>query len=218
MKRRSRKQLYFSESQFPGDDIKYIVPTWKETGKLTFQVARQIIDSRYKIDRVIALAKGGWTWLRALTDYLAVSRASSFEVKFYLDVNKKNKMPVIVQSLPISIEGEKVLLFDDVADSGSTLRVAKEYLRMCGAKEIKIATLFYKPWSTVEPDFWGYKTEAWVVFPHEIREAIREIGARWRRKGVEEKKIISYFREMGIPKNEISFFLNLEKIEGKGQD
>lgn len=65
-------------------------------------------------------------------------------------------------NLPILIGGvtSKTLLVDDVADSGSTL------LPYVGRKAT-IVTLFYKPWSKVEPDIWLRKTENHIVFPWE---------------------------------------------------
>ncbi len=199
--------LKFKNHFFSGDKIKYIAPNWEETGQLTFKIASQIINSGFKAERLIALAKGGWTWSRALADYLSISKASSFELKFYTGIDQKSQTPVIVQSLPISVQGEKIILFDDVSDSGETLKVAKKYLKMCGAREIRTATLFYKPWSMIEPDFWGAKTKAWVIFPHEVREAIREIGRRWLKNKVSEKEIINRFLKIGLPKSQVKFFV-----------
>ncbi len=200
------------EYTFPDDEISYLAPNWQETGKLTFKLAQKIIKDNYQADRLVVLAKGGWSWSRAIIDYLNIPQGSSLELKFYKNINQKNKSPVIVQSLPISVQDERILIFDDVADSGETLKTAKRYLQLCGAKEIKTATLFFKPWSVIQPDFWSAKTTAWVIFPHEIREAVTLIGQRWRQRKLSKEEILKRFSLIGLPTDEVRFFLKLLKF------
>lgn len=54
-----------------------------------------------------------------------------------------------------------------------------------GAKNVVAATLFMKPWIEYVPEFFGEKTDAWIIFPHEIREMIESLSSRWRKKGKE---------------------------------
>src|SRR3989339_34147 len=67
------------------DDESYLCPTWKQMGELTYVLARKIIDAGDRFDRVIALAKGGWTWARTLVDYLGMDQLHSARVKSYED-------------------------------------------------------------------------------------------------------------------------------------
>lgn len=205
--------LFFKEHEFEGDEVKYITPSWEEMGRLSFYLARSILGSSYQNERLITLAKGGWTWSRTLADYLSIEKVGSIQIKFYTNVYSTAEKPIIIQSLPISVIGENVLLFDDVVDSGRSLETAKKYLEMCGSKEIKTATLFYKPWSSIRPDFFGTETTAWVIFPHEIRESVDLIGRKWLDMEVSLEEIKGRFLEIGLPQEQVAFFL--KKTHGK---
>ncbi|MBI2020902.1 phosphoribosyltransferase [Candidatus Giovannonibacteria bacterium] len=65
-------------------------------------------------------------------------------------------------NLPMIMGGvtKNTLVVDDVSDTGSMLAPLKE-------REAVIVTIFYKPWSKVEPVVWLRKTEKWIVFPWE---------------------------------------------------
>lgn len=205
--------LSLKEHEFHGDEVKYIAPNWEEMGRLCFSLARSILESSYQSERLITLAKGGWTWSRTLADYLSVEEIGSIQIRFYTDIYSTTEKPIIIQSLPISVAKENLLLFDDIVDTGKSLETAKMYLKMCGAKEIKIASLFYKPWSSVKPDFFGAETKAWVIFPHEIRESIYLIGQKWLDMGVSPEEVKNRFLKIELPQDQVDFFL--KKVYGK---
>lgn len=191
------------------DGISYIAPTWEEMGHLCFEVAKQVIESRNKYDRVIALAKGGWTWTRSLVDYLQIEKVASIQVKFYSDIGQTNETPVILQSLPIGVEKEKILLFDDVVDTGKTIEVARDYILKCGAKSIDIGALFYKPHSSIKPKFFASQTSAWVIFPHELREIVIQAGAKWIKNGVSKETVHKRFAKLGLPSDQVQYFIEM---------
>ncbi|MBL7159217.1 phosphoribosyltransferase [Candidatus Microgenomates bacterium] len=188
---------------------KYLTPSWDEMGSLCFALAQKILKSKQNYDRLVALAKGGLTWSRTLVDYLKIPKISTFQIKFYKGLGKTKNRPIIVQSLPATIEGEKILVFDDVADSGETLKTAKEYLKMCGAKSVCSATLFIKSWVKTKPDFYAGKTDAWIIFPHEIREIIELLSLKWSKKGISKKEIKSRLSKLNLPQNQVEYFIIL---------
>ncbi|MBA1433192.1 MAG: phosphoribosyltransferase, partial [Epsilonproteobacteria bacterium] len=64
-----------------------------------------------------------------------------------------------------SFKAKRVLVVDDIADSGETLRFIMEYLAKNFPNiEFKSATLFYKSTSCYEPDFWINEANAWIEF------------------------------------------------------
>lgn len=190
-------------------DQKYIAPTWEEMGEICFDLAKKI-DRKHpqKFDRLIALAKGGLTWSRTLLDYLRIPEMASIQIRFYTDVGKTENKPIIIQSLPVDVSGENVLLFDDVADSGETLKVAKEYLALCGAEKVTTATLFIKAWTKIKPDFGGTKTDSWIIFPHDIREMIDSISARWKKEHLTSREITKRLVKIGLPKDQVLYYLS----------
>lgn len=188
----------FTEVSFAGDKAKYITPKWDELDHLTLLIAAQIKAHATKFDLVVALAKGAWPMSRSLVDYTGIGELASLGVKFYQGINQRLKEPVVYQELPVSVQGKRVLLFDDVADTGESLRFAKQYLLEQGAQAVVVATLFHKPWSVLEPDFYGASTQAWIIFPFEIREMVVLLGKNWREQGITSEEITKRYQKLGF--------------------
>ncbi len=191
-------------------DQTYEFYTWDALGQDIFKLAKQIIDSGQQFDRIIALAKGGLTFSRSLVDYLDVENVSSFQIEFYTGIGTTAKTPVITQSLPVSIRGERILVFDDIVDQGSTMELATQYLQQHGVKSLHTASLVQKPWSTFKVDFWAHQSKAWVIFPNEVRETILLLKELWQEQGDSLEKIQAQLLEIGFTKAEVALFLNLE--------
>lgn len=200
------KDIVLSEIEI--DKVKYSCPSWDQMGELAFLLSQKILDSNQKFDRVVALAKGGWTWARTLVDYLGVSQLSSTRLKSYSGVNQCSQVKVI-QPLADSVDGENILIFDDVVDSGETIAKAKEYLCLLGAKSVHTASLCYKPRSKFVPDFYAFSTTSWVVFPHEYREFISQAKKQWSDQNISAKDIENRLISLNLPKDQISYFLSL---------
>lgn len=191
------------------DNQLYLTPSWEDMGGLCFTLAQKILEKNYKFNRLVALVKGGLTWSRTLLDFLKIKNLSAFQIEFYKDITKTNSRPIIIQSLPAVIEGETILLFDDVVDSGETLRVAKEYLYMCGAKKVISCSLYIKDWAKIKPDFYSAHTKAWIIFPHEVNETISLLSQKWRKKGLNTSEVKNRLLTLGLPKNLVNYFLKI---------
>ena len=187
----------------------YITPSWEEMGELSFKLAKDILKKGKRFNRLIALADGGLTWSKTLLDYLNIDKLSTLQVKFYSGITKTNNRPIIIQSLPTAVQNETVILFDDVVDSGQTLKVAKEYLLMCGAKKVYTASLFFKDWAEIKPDFYAYNTSAWIIFPHEIREMIQLLSSQWEKSKVSNNEIKKRLLKIGVSKKEVNYFIKM---------
>lgn len=188
------------------DKQAYIAPSWEDMGGWCFDLAKTVITHGDQFDRIVALARGGLTMSRALADYLAISKISVTHIRFYSDIKTTQKQPVIIQSLPVTVEGERILLFDDIVDTGETLPIAKNYLLMCGAASVKTATLLSKPWTKFKPDYTSETTDAWVIFPHEVREMIELLYKKWHNT-CSETEIQTRLFTLGLDKEQVLFFL-----------
>lgn len=198
------------------DGVSYVCPDWDQMGLFNFNLAKQIIQSGQSFDRLVALARGGWTWARDLADALKIPELSSMRIKSYTDVQDSGE-PKISQPLTDSVGGERILLFDEVVDSGKTIEKALEYLKVMGARETQTAALCYKPRSCFRPDYFAFDTKAWVVFPHEIREFVESSFAKWNLNGSSITEIEERLITIGIPGYQVAFYcgLLLDKQEGE---
>ena len=197
---------------FSGDKAQYIAPSWDQLDTLTHEVAKQVLESEFNCDLVVALAKGAWPMSRSFVDFLGKNDLASLGVKFYSGINKRLKEPQVYQDLPIEvkekIKGKKVLLFDDVADTGESLRFAIDYLFECGAAEVKTATIFMKARTVVIPDFYGAETDAWIIFPFEVREMMGLLGQTWKELNISGEEIRERFSAFNFNPDMIDYFFD----------
>ncbi len=198
--------MEFTQHTFPPENTVYIAPTWEQLHELAFTVSSKLRESNHKFDRIVTLAKGGWPMSRSVVDFLQVPEVASVGIKFYKGINARFSEPQVYQDLPIAIQGESILLFDDVADSGESLEFAQTYLRQRGVGSVTTATLFFKPHSKVRPDYFGATTDAWIIFPYEVVDTINVLGNRWQAAGVSPEVCVQRFLVLGFPANHIATY------------
>jgi hypoxanthine phosphoribosyltransferase len=154
--------------------VKVVSVSWGELEEMCRLLSLRIRRSRYKPDCIIGIARGGWVPARLLSDFLANKHLGSMRVEFYVRAGVRLPRPVIRQKPSISVKGKRVLLVDDVSDSGRSLEVAKAHLARRGAREVRVATLHKKPGTVFEPDYYVGKTSAWIMYPWEKNEVKHE--------------------------------------------
>ena len=191
---------------FPGEKINYLTPTWDEINDLTFKIARQMLAAGKKFDRIVTLAKGGWPMTRSLVDFLSADKVVSLGIKFYSGINQRFSEPKIYQDFPIKLTGEKILLFDDVTDTGNSFQFTQTHLQKNNVKSITTASLFYKPHSVFKPDYYGFETSAWIIFPYEVVEAMIFLADKWTKQGLTPATIKARFLRFGFPEKIIQFY------------
>lgn len=191
---------------FPKEDTTYTTPSWKHLNELAFDISRQMIELDQSFDRIVTLAKGGWPMTRSLVDFLGVTEVASIGVKFYSGINKRLPKPEIYQDLPVTVKGERILLFDDVVDSGKSLMFVTKYLQAKRVGQITTAALFYKPHSKMKPDYYGARTSDWIIFPYDVAEGINVLGKKWSKAGIEEGEIRARFDKLGFGNELVRYY------------
>jgi hypoxanthine phosphoribosyltransferase len=188
--------------------MEYLAPSWEEIYNLCLDLADEIKKNKFNPEVIVGIARGGWIPARILSDLLGNSYTANLKIDFYRGVGETKERPIITQTISTIVEGKKVLIADDVADSGKSLKVAKEHLEQCGATQVKIATIYYKPWSIIKPDFYIKETEAWIIFPWERKEFVSKMMESLRAKGLSHDEIMKEIEKSGIPKDLIIRFIN----------
>jgi hypoxanthine phosphoribosyltransferase len=157
--------------------MKFVAPSWEKIFIQSISLARMLIRDSGKngFDCIVGVSRGGLVVTRLMSDLLEVQDVLITKSEYYVDMGKKRKKPVITQKIQESIRGKKVLLVDDVADSGESLSEIKKYLNSKMPSSVTVATLYIKPWSSVVPDYYSAKTDAWIIFPWERYEAMKSL-------------------------------------------
>jgi uncharacterized protein len=180
-------------------NIEYEVPTWNQIYEMLIDQSEKIRDSTYQPDIIIAVARGGLAPARILTDLLETPEVATIRIEFYADIAQPSIQPILKQPLTIPVNGKKILLVDDISDSGLSLKVAKQHLTNKGAAQVKIATLYSKPSTQTVPDYVEKTMERWVVFPWEIKETLRAVTQKQEGKRVANQEIAKLVKA-GLPK------------------
>ena len=150
----------------------YLILSWKDVYNLTLQLSERIVTSGFAPDIIVGIARGGWIPARILSDVLYANTLQNIRIEYYTDVGARGKEPKITQPLSGTLEGRKILLVDEVADTGDSLYHAIEHVKSLGVAEQRTAVLHLKPTSRVIPDYYMVKTSSWTVYPWENRESI----------------------------------------------
>lgn len=142
------------------------VLTWEDFGTAGRELARTIVQDGFEPEIVIAVARGGLLPAGHLAYALGLKLADAVNVEFYTDVHETLPDPVLLAPMldTESIQGRRLLVVDDVADSGRTLGLVMELLSEQGA-EVRSAVLYAKSASVVKPDYIWKRTDEWIVFP-----------------------------------------------------
>jgi hypoxanthine phosphoribosyltransferase len=176
--------------------VTFEVPTWSQIYELLLNQAQKLQPC--KPDLIVAVARGGTIPARVLSDLLEIPY-SSIQVTLYSDIAHAGAEPELKQKLSVSAAGKKVLLVDDIADSGRTLNYAVTYLKEQGAAMVETATLYFKPTCAVAPDYYEKVTSSWVIFPWEYKETLREILQKTSGRRAQSQEIAKLVKA-GFPK------------------
>lgn len=177
----------------------YEVPTWNQIYDMLLCQAQKIQNYPYKPDIIIGIANGGLIPARILTDLLINPELSFIQIEFYIDVNQTLQEPKLKQTLTAQVTGKSVLLVDDIADSGKSLKLAKTHLQQQNPSEIKTAVLYQKTQSTTTPNFCEKSTDNWVVFPWETKDTLQKIIQRELGKRALNQEVAKLVKA-GLPK------------------
>lgn len=140
--------------------------SYAQFGGAVMDLARMIRSSDFQPDIVLSIARGGFFLGAALGYALGVKNSFTMSVEFYTGVDQRLPMPVVLPPVPnkVDLNGATVLIADDVADSGETLKLVQDFWRGT-VKEARSVVLYEKPRSIVKPDYSWRATDKWIEFP-----------------------------------------------------
>jgi hypoxanthine phosphoribosyltransferase len=143
--------------------------TYEMFGTSVRDLAQQVVDSGYEPDLVLSIARGGLGLGMGLGYALDVKNLSAVNVEFYTGVDQRLDVPMMLPPTPAAVDlaGLRILIADDVADTGKTLEVVRDFVADQVA-EARTAVIYEKPWTVIRPEYVWRRTEAWIDFPWSV--------------------------------------------------
>ena len=146
--------------------------TWELFGTASRELAQLVADD-YEPDMILSIARGGLLIGGALGYALSVKNVYTMNVEFYTGVDERLEVPRILPPAPDFVDAShfKILIADDVADTGHTLRSVLDF---CEGKvaETRTACLYEKSHSVVKCDYVWKKTDLWINFPWSDKDPV----------------------------------------------
>ena len=125
-----------------------------------------VVDDGYQPDMILAIARGGLFVAGSLGYALGVKNLYVMNVEYYTGVDERLDVPVMLPPYVdfIEMDETRILIADDVADTGHTLDFVGKF---CEGKvaEVRSAVLYEKPQSVVQCDYVWKRTDRWIDFP-----------------------------------------------------
>ena len=144
--------------------------SWEKIAQLIKELADKIKASGFEPDYLIGITVGGFVPLALLAKELDINRVLTASASSYDDAKKRGKLNIM--HIPkVDLSDKKVLLVDEIVDSGETLRhISKAIIHDCKISKLKTATLAISKGCNFKPDFYVLETDRWLVFPWERKD------------------------------------------------
>jgi hypoxanthine phosphoribosyltransferase len=145
--------------------------SWGEAYLLANGLARAVKASGFCPDLVVAIGRGGFVPARTVCDLLLHERLTSMKVEHY-GLSAQRKEVVIRYPLAVDVKGQRLLIVDDVTDTGDTLKTAVGYVQGLQPAEVRTGVLQHKTTSSFQPDYFAgvVKEWRWIIYPWAAHE------------------------------------------------
>lgn len=151
---------------------------WESFGEAARELARTVDQDGFVPDLVLSIARGGLLVGGALSYALDVKGSYLVNIEFYTGMDQRLAEPIVLPPrLDVTEIGDaRVLVADDVADTGHTLEKVRELVGERVA-DVRTAVLYQKPRSTVDCDYVWRRTDRWIEFPWSSRPPVVDRSA-----------------------------------------
>lgn len=136
--------------------------SWERFGELSHSLTEQLADK--KIDIVIGIARAG---LFPATAVACALRRELFPVRVTRRVNDvvQYESPIWRVDVPATVAGQRVVVIDEIADTGETLAIVGARALERGARRVWTLSLVAHTWANPQPDFTALTSDALLIFP-----------------------------------------------------
>ncbi len=151
--------------------------TWEHFYELARKLSLAMYKASFQPEIIVAISRGGCIPARVICDYLDVFDLDVIKIEHYHGVHKE-KSAILRYPLSADINGKRVLLIDDVSDTGDSFDVGIQHLLKNGEpRDLKTAALHHKSVSSYIPDYYAEIVHEWrwIIYPWAVMEDLRSL-------------------------------------------
>jgi hypoxanthine phosphoribosyltransferase len=194
--------------------------TWEYFYELARQLSLAMHAASFQPDLIVAISRGGCIPARVICDYLDVFDLDVIKIEHYHGVHKQ-KSALLKYPLSAKISTKRVLLIDDVSDTGDSFEVGIKHLLEHGQPaELKTAALHHKTVSSYTPDFYSEIVHEWrwIIYPWALMEDLRSLLHEMAAPPATAAEFARYIKQqhgMEVPGQYLEDVLSLADCEGE---
>ena len=185
--------------------MEFLTLSWRSLHTSTYKLAEKIIKSGEQFDLIVGIARGGLTISHMLSDFLNGLPIATFTVASYHDLKQLDTAEISFK-IGNRLHDKRVLLVDNVSDTGKTFIRGITYLKELDCPMIKTASPYIKAWTKFVPDYYVISTKKWIIYPFDIKENIDILVRKYKEKKITETQIRKKLMQLKLPKEYISRF------------
>ena len=144
--------------------MKCKIVSFQEVHEKVRLVAEKVKASGFDPTTIVGLARGGWVPARLMCDFLGITDLVSLKVEHWLETGKTKDEATIRYPLVTSMRGKRLLVVDDITDTGKSLLTSLEHLKELEPDDMKVGVMQYITQSTIKPDYYAEEVAEWFWF------------------------------------------------------
>jgi len=177
--------------------VKIVYLPWSKALELCYRLASLILDEGREYDSIIAVSRGGLIPARIVSNVLGIDDFIVLRSKLWSIGGRIHDEPQVSMHERVNVDGKRVLVVDEVVDTGATLTKITRLLKGLGAVSVETAVLHYKSTSSLKPDYYAERIDewVWVFYPWSFIETLYGL-ARMRNGGDIYEEAFKVLREV----------------------
>lgn len=162
-------------------DFRAKLVSWEQIDKWC-EALKEKVSNSFRPDIIVGLSRGGLVPARMLSDMLWIKDLISIKTEHWGITATASGKAVLKDPGRLNIEGKKVLVVDDITDTGQSMKLAYDFIMQEKPAELRTATMLHITRSTFIPDFYAEvvdeKNWAWFIFPWNVYEDLDNLVSR----------------------------------------